>query len=869
MKNRILSALLLISAIAFGQPSANYYTASTLDGKNGRNLELALKNIVYIHTQLGYNALWNAYLTTDPGPIDSIPASYTGDKSDLVYDMYAWMSQFPKFYSDKDHTQTGGINREHSVPNSWWGGESGNAIAYTDLHHLVPSDGCANSAKSNWPLGEYQSGMTLSFPKDTKSNSDGQIYVIADNQSHSEGKACGISASHVWKVQDASDFGGASLVFEPADEYKGDFARMYLYVVCAYEGELTWKVNYMFESNANNQTTILPWAKDLLLRWHRQDPVSQKELDRNNAVDGLQKNRNPFIDYPELVEYIWGNKSSEKFNLSKAHLAYNKEEIIDPEPDEKNVYNSLEELVAADLKSGDTVTVSFANVPIKSFYTASGKYRNGIYFDIQKEGKDIEIYFKNVPGTWEIGGTVSGTITSVWKQYNGTWELAPSSTWSWTNLTYMAKPVWVETIAISGHPATTTYTEGETFSTEGLQVWATYNTGDMEEVTDDVQWTFDASGLTKGALYIDVQAEYDELVASKRCYIYVKRERPTVQQLFYESFDQTTGLGGDTIWSGSIANKQGIKYDNTGWESEKDYCANKCGKYGTGKDAGQATTPALTIPGGAAKLVFKAAGWAAKNEKKGLKLSCTSGTLSDTLITLTPGQWTVYTVYLRGAGADTRITFSAENTASNRFFLDSVVVESMLVDTLTMGEDEWRTYYTDEAFVMPAGMSGYIIEDDGIEQLVEKYQAGDKVAAYTPLLLHAEPGRYEYTICDNGETMPTNRLRGQLTAGPVETSTDQYYYIFERRNNLLGFYLGNAEGDELVLADTNSAYLTRYKSDGYLAEVRFTDVWGAGPATNAYTPDAMTDSITKVLRNGNIYILRQDYTYTLMGELVQ
>lgn len=304
--------LLAFAAIAAAQPQANYYTSSSLDGKNGRELELALKAIVYPHTRLSYDDLWNYFPTTDSGPADSIPAGQT--KTDLVYDMYAWMKQFPKFYSDNNHEQTGGFNREHAVPNSWWGGKAGNADAYSDLHHLVPSDGAANSAKSNHPLGEYKAGMTLSWPKETKTNTSGYTYVVADNTADHSG-----SWSHVWKT--ASN----TFAFEPADEFKGDFARMYLYVVCAYEGDLTWQTtdNTMFSNGTNNYTVIADWAKALLLKWHRQDPVSDKERNRNNAVQSIQGNRNPFIDYPILAEYIWGDSIAKtSFSMETMPSAY-------------------------------------------------------------------------------------------------------------------------------------------------------------------------------------------------------------------------------------------------------------------------------------------------------------------------------------------------------------------------------------------------------------------------------------------------------------------------------------------------------------------------------------------------------------------
>ena len=124
---RIYAVLLL--AIGFvttlcAQPAASYYTSEALDGKSGRDLELALSAIVYPHTCISYDDLWDKFPTTDPGPVDSIPAG--AKYTDLVYDMYAWMGLRAHFYSDGDHEQTTGINREHAVPNSWWGAKAGN-----------------------------------------------------------------------------------------------------------------------------------------------------------------------------------------------------------------------------------------------------------------------------------------------------------------------------------------------------------------------------------------------------------------------------------------------------------------------------------------------------------------------------------------------------------------------------------------------------------------------------------------------------------------------------------------------------------------------------------------------------------------------
>jgi hypothetical protein len=172
------------------------------------------------------------------------------------------------------------MNREHSFPKSWWGGDVN--MAYTDINHLFPSDGDANMAKNNYPLGE--------------------VGVASFNNG-------------VTKVG-ANIFPGYSTnatVFEPADEYKGDFARTYFYMVTCYQN-YTWSYLYMVDQNI--YPTLKPWAASMLMKWHRQDPVSSKEINRNEAVFKIQNNRNPFIDYPQLAEYLWGDSTAMTFGLA-------------------------------------------------------------------------------------------------------------------------------------------------------------------------------------------------------------------------------------------------------------------------------------------------------------------------------------------------------------------------------------------------------------------------------------------------------------------------------------------------------------------------------------------------------------------------
>lgn len=241
-----------------------YYAGIT--GLKDSALKNKLYEIISDHSANDYNGLFR------------LSFCYTDVRSDGTWwDMYSNIARNVK-------NGWSGMNREHSFPKSWWGG-SQDVLAYTDLNHLYPSDATANGAKNYYPLGEVSStGITF----------DNGL-VLVGNPVEGQG-------------------GGSRYVFEPADEYKGDFARTYFYMVTCYQN-LTWKYTYMAKNGS--YPTLQGWAIDLLLKWHRADPVSPKETARNDEVYKLQYNRNPFIDYPNLVEYIWGSKKGEPFEDSE------------------------------------------------------------------------------------------------------------------------------------------------------------------------------------------------------------------------------------------------------------------------------------------------------------------------------------------------------------------------------------------------------------------------------------------------------------------------------------------------------------------------------------------------------------------------
>ena len=266
MKKLFASILALCACLcALAEAPDGYY--QSLNGKKDADLKNAIYQLVHNFTQVSsYNNLPRYFERTDVYP-----------DSRQWWDMYGNTPLYLPWSGTL-------LNREHSFPKSWWGGSTG-IPAYVDLNHLYPADAAANQAKSNWPLGKVD--MTAS----TKYNNGVSIvgYPVTGQG------------------------GGSQSVFEPADEYKGDFARTYFYMVTCYQ-DLTWATKYAWMMEQNTYPTLKGWASKLLLEWHRNDPVSEKEINRNEVVYSIQNNRNPFIDHPELAEYIWGNKVGQTFN---------------------------------------------------------------------------------------------------------------------------------------------------------------------------------------------------------------------------------------------------------------------------------------------------------------------------------------------------------------------------------------------------------------------------------------------------------------------------------------------------------------------------------------------------------------------------
>ncbi len=346
MKNRslyLVSALLLLPLMLCAEEiPAGYYDA--IEGKSDSVLKSTLYSIIkggerYLYGTNDYHSSSNPP-EWEAGDLKGYGTWYAFPLTDMhpggiVWDMY---SSSVRYYP-KDRGESGcSLNIEHCLPKSWWGTGDKTDTIYRDLFNLNPSDAQANSNKSNYAPGHVQKGDKFdngSFRMDSKSKS--QYNYIC---------------------------------WEPAEEYRGDFARTYFYMVTAYEQQ-TWSSTYSAYVSNSSYLRFSPTIVQVLLDWHRADSVSDKEICRADQISSIQHNRNPFIDYPELVEYIWGNKKGQTVDMSTLTCAFQSgicPEPIQPEPDPQQ-YDTLINLPG--------VTAAFINAIPGGNATASINRANG------------------------------------------------------------------------------------------------------------------------------------------------------------------------------------------------------------------------------------------------------------------------------------------------------------------------------------------------------------------------------------------------------------------------------------------------------------------------------------------------------------
>ena len=332
MKKYLL--LLLAAHFSFGQIPANYYNTTT--GLSGYALKTQLKKIIddandgltpeYLHIDRGYgsgssqtnNGLWSAYGTTDRDN------GIGYDNDNTIVDIYTEIPSGADVHNFNFNTELGAnegqcgstnspnyvvegdcYNREHLIPKSYFGDFQ---PMLTDVQHVYPTDGKVNAIHNDYAFGKVNIASYTS--------TNGSKLGTATNS----GYAAGFSGT----------------VFEPIDEFKGDVARVYLYFATRYEDQMaSFYTTYtgvdcrvMFDGTSNQ--VFSPTFLNILIAWHKIDPVSTKEIVRNNAAFVHQNNRNPYIDHPEFICQMWPSQcaavdvmlSSETFLADNAVSIY-------------------------------------------------------------------------------------------------------------------------------------------------------------------------------------------------------------------------------------------------------------------------------------------------------------------------------------------------------------------------------------------------------------------------------------------------------------------------------------------------------------------------------------------------------------------
>lgn len=286
MKHIYFLLAVLISTTLSAQIPAGYYTSAT---GTGYTLKTQLKNIIdnvnnglpseHVSIDKGYNALDGLYASSDRD------IYYENDNT--ILDVYSenptGVDPYTYTYGTDEcgnyNSEGDCYNKEHVIPQSVFNQAS---PMRNDAHQVIPADGRVNGFRSNYPFGV--AGTLI--------NQSGISNPTLNGSKVGNNLNSGYSAGYT------------GIVFEPIDEFKGDIARIYFYFVTRYQSQIgSWSSYAMFDGSTDKVLSD-PFLS-ILMTWHENDPVSQKEIDRNNVIYSYQNNRNPFVDHPEYVQLIW------------------------------------------------------------------------------------------------------------------------------------------------------------------------------------------------------------------------------------------------------------------------------------------------------------------------------------------------------------------------------------------------------------------------------------------------------------------------------------------------------------------------------------------------------------------------------------
>ena len=488
MKHRVIKSIVIATSVLICGVSINnsytkdvsieaeatslddYYAAAT---GTGSTLFYSLRKIINNgYKSLGYDGLYNAYLKTD---------SYDGVH---INDYYSCITNYTLKDKAGNYKNEGDcFNREHSIPQSWWGRGTGNQGC--DVYIVIPTDGYVNNRRSNYPFGEVG---TITYQ----------------------------SANGYSKLGSSSFSGYSGTVFEPNDEYKGDFARIYFYALTKWSGAESWTGGYgniFFTGSLSNNFGLTDYAYNLLMKWNSQDPVSDYERNKNDAAQQLQGNRNPYVDHPEYINAIWGG------------------EVI--KPTSLTINNARDEMYV-----DDSLSLNVSVLPSGASNSVTWSSSNSAVASVSNDG---------VVKALSEGETTISAVSTLDTSIKNSFKLTVKPAKS------------VSSIQISGIADKLSYYEGEQFNPTGLTIKAIYDDGTFSLI-DNALCTF--SSLSKGdtkvtITYKEASAVYDGITV-------------LIKQVATNTFEKVTSNLSD--WTGTYL----LVYENSStqgyvWTGENGY----------------------------------------------------------------------------------------------------------------------------------------------------------------------------------------------------------------------------------------------------------------------------------------------------------
>lgn len=792
MMNRILrgftTSIMLFLLIGFSaaeiSPSIDllqYYSAA--NNKSGDAIRTALKGIIDDHTVVSYDNLKYLYKYSDTKENDA-------DTRNMLIDIYSECTYTPESaYCSSGGC--GGYNREHSVPKSWF---SEAKPMYSDAFHLYPTSCYVNSYRGNYALGECSGGI--------KCTTNGMTEALG-------------------RRGNCTYTGYSGVVYEPDDKYKGDLARTYFYMATRYADKCSSWGGGMFGSNNNGFQT---WAINMLLEWHREDPVSEKELIRNEVIYGntaynqgsfKQGNRNPFIDYPCLAEYIWGEHKGEVVDFSKLISAYSTDYVSSSDKSGCLCENNDPTIVTP--KQGTSVFVGDANLnetrtttmlvsgrnlvgnvtlsisgtnasyfALSSTTLTAATVNNGTYITLSYRPTTIGNHTATLTIASQDATTITVTLNGACKESivspigiiyfeteDATLSVQEEVLIKGTNLASGLTLTLSENTKFA--LSKTTFTADEV--KEGTNVTITYT---PEEIGNDTAQLIATSGSISTTTILVGACTFEALPATEltqNSFVANWTNAGTESYLLNVYTKEIVGTEESVLMedpcnqSTEATTSGGVYYD-----------VSECVRVGSGSKTGSITYSGLDVSGGC-KVVVNAEYY---NDDTGTQMKITIGNLSETF-DLT-ADFADYELIVPANSANTSVSLKIENLATSKrvnvnnvkVIIGGTVIDNVSISGYPKNVGNVQYYlvegvnYTTANYYYTVTPLGHSVSNEILVEMEEETESGMDVVEQTALLSYLNGNVWIIEGIEKGSVLTLMNVSGVILERTVASSVEQF-----------------------------------------------------------------------------------------------